>query len=325
MSLLNVSGIGKQKNGEIILDNIHFTQEKGKKLAIAGETGSGKSTLLKIIAGLIQPDKGEVFFEGNRVLGPEEKLLPGHPAIAYLSQHFELRNNYRVEEVLEMANKMTPEEADLVFEVCRIKHLLKRKTDQLSGGEKQRIALARLLITLPRLLLLDEPFSNLDMVHKQILKSVIHDISEKLIITCMLISHDPLDLLSWADEIIVMKDGRLVQKGSPFKIYNEAVDVYTAGLFGSYNLLTRGQHTAFAPSPEVVNGATNFFVRPEQFKIVQKGNGGLKGEVELVKYYGSYYELHVRLLGTTLLVKTPEYDIDKGDTVYVSLAVNKAG
>ena len=174
MNFLEVKEIAKQKDEKWILKNTSFDIKQFNKVAIAGETGSGKSTLLKIIAGLIQPDNGTVYFKNERVLGPEEHLIPGHKGVAYLSQHFELRNNYRVEEILEIANKMPLPEAEAIFEVCRITHLLKRKTDQLSGGEKQRIATARLLITKPQLLLLDEPYSNLDAIHKNILKSVIN-------------------------------------------------------------------------------------------------------------------------------------------------------
>src|SRR4051794_37012290 len=187
MNALCVSGISKRTGSNFLLQDIYFTQQRFQKIAIAGETGSGKSTVLKIIAGLIQPDGGEVLFENERVAGPDEKLIPGHPGIGYLSQHFELRNNYRVEELLEMANKVSENQASAIFKICRITELLKRKTDQLSGGEKQRIATARLLITSPRLLLLDEPFSNLDMPHKNIMKSVISDIGEKLQISCILI------------------------------------------------------------------------------------------------------------------------------------------
>src|SRR5687767_9414768 len=171
MSLLKLSAITKYKDGEAVLKDISFSVQKHQKTAIAGATGSGKTTLLKIIAGLVQPDAGEVLFENLRVPGPDEKLIPGHPAIAYLSQHFELRNNYRVEEVLEYANTLPPEESKRLYEICHISHLLQRKTDQVSGGEKQRIALAKLLTTSPRLLLLDEPFSNLDMRHRNVLKS----------------------------------------------------------------------------------------------------------------------------------------------------------
>ncbi|HEY0610611.1 MAG TPA: ATP-binding cassette domain-containing protein, partial [Chitinophaga sp.] len=163
MSLLNVSAISKQQDGAFILKDISFEQRRFQHIAIAGETGSGKSTLLKVIGGLAQPDSGQVTFEGGRVKGPNEVLIPGHPGVAYLSQYFELRHNYWVEEILSYANKLTDEEAQNIYEICQIDHLFRRRTDQLSGGEKQRIALARLLTTSPRLLLLDEPFSNLDM------------------------------------------------------------------------------------------------------------------------------------------------------------------
>lgn len=212
MSLLNVSGVSKKQDEDYLLKNINFIQESSQRIAIAGSTGSGKTTLLKIIAGLIQPDEGEVLFEGARVKGPLEKLLPGHPQIAYLSQHFELRNNYRVEEILQMANKLPGADAKLVFDVCKIDHLLNRWSDELSGGERQRISFAKALVTSPKLLLLDEPFSNLDAIHRSILKSVINDIEQRLSTTCIVVSHDPVDLLSWADEIIVINQGKIIQR-----------------------------------------------------------------------------------------------------------------
>src|SRR5205807_866641 len=143
MSFLHVSGVCRQEQGTYLLKDISFIQQEYQKLAIAGATGSGKTTLLKVIAGLTQPQDGEVLFKGTRIKGPEEKLMPGHPDIAYLSQHFELRNHYRVEEILQMANQLEDETADSIYKVCRIDHLLKRWTHQLSGGERQRIALAR--------------------------------------------------------------------------------------------------------------------------------------------------------------------------------------
>jgi ABC-type Fe3+/spermidine/putrescine transport system ATPase subunit len=318
MTLLNVAGIVKQQEGSLVLKDISFTQQSFQKIAIAGETGSGKSTLLKIIAGLIQPDKGEVWLEEVRVKGPEEKLIPGHPGIAFLSQQFELRNNYRVEEVLQYANKLHEVEADTIYEVCRIKHLLKRKTDQVSGGEKQRIAIARLLTSSPKLLLLDEPYSNLDMIHKNILKAVIHDIGEKLKITCTLISHDPLDTLSWADEIIVMKEGKIIQKGSPVQVYKQPVNEYTAALFGKYNLLSPTLSKEFSVLQGVELDGKNTFIRPENFKIVTEAGQAIKGKVNNVIYLGSTYEIEVLLAEEMVTIKTGLCNILKGDTVYVS-------
>ena len=230
---------------EVALPAVSFTQRKGERVAIAGETGSGKSRLLKTIAGLYAAAEGGVVFEGVRVAGPQERLIPGQPGIAYLSQHFELWHNYYVEEVLTYANDLEPDEAAGLYRLCDIDHLLKRRTDQLSGGERQRIALARLLVHPPRLLLLDEPFSNLDMIHRRILRRVIGESATRFDITCMLVSHEPRDVLSWADRLLVLRGGRLIQQGAPYEVYSRPEDEYVAALLGDYT---------------VANGA---FLRPE--------------------------------------------------------------
>ena len=288
------------------LGNVQFVQPKGKKIAVAGETGSGKTTLLKTIAGLSQPERGEVYFEGQRVLGPAEKLVPGHPGIAYLSQQFELPQHLRIEQVLEYANVLPEEDARILFEVCRIDHLMKRKTSQLSGGERQRIALARLLIGAPRLLLLDEPFSNLDMIHKELLKTVIREVGRRLDITCVLVTHDPLDALSWADEVIVIRNARIVQQGTPRQVYRQPVNEYTAGLFGKYNLLEAG------------NGK-RLFVRPEQFKVGKKAfPAALKGRVKDVSFWGGFYEAEVvSESGVTLITRAVDNELAAGDAVFI--------
>ena len=320
MNLLEVSGLTKRQGSTLAVNKVSFTQKPLQKIAIAGETGSGKSTLLKMIAGLIQPDEGEVIFENERVLGPEEKLLPGHPAIGYLSQHFELRNNYRVEEILSMSLKLSEEEAEVIYEVCRINHLLKRRTDQLSGGEKQRIATARLLISTPKLILLDEPFSNLDMVHKSILKEVIRDIVERLNITCILISHDPVDLLSWADEIIVMKDAEIIQQGSPLQIYRQPGNEYTAALFGKYNLLSPSLLQAYSDQSGIKLNEGNTFIRPENFKLVTSEKEALRGVVQEVNFLGNTFEVMIQVKEEMITLKTEKENIVKGDIVFVALS-----
>lgn len=325
MSLLNVSKIRKEEGKNTVLKGVSFTQQRFQKIALAGESGAGKSTILKIIAGLVQADTGEVVFEQKRVLGPYEKLIPGHPGIAYLSQHFELRNSYRVEEVLGYANALSDEEAETIYDVCRISHLLKRRTDQVSGGERQRIAMARLLITSPGLLLLDEPFSNLDLIHKNILKSVISDIGDRLKITCMLASHDPLDTLSWADEILVLKGGQILQKGSAEQVYKQPVNEYVAGLFGKYNLISPAGIKDFLGLPGIKLNGKSLLIRPENFKIITDDqplieNQPLKGQVNKVIFLGSSYEIEVLLPENIVTVKAGTCKFVKGDTVYISLS-----
>lgn len=301
MALLSVNNLSKQERGNYVVQDVSFVQEPLQKIAITGETGSGKTTLLKMIAGLVQPDEGTVLFENVRVKGPLEKLIPGHAGIAILSQHFELRNNYRVEEELESKNLLMEEEANRIYAVCRINHLLKRKTDQLSGGERQRIVLARLLTTRPRLLLLDEPFSNLDAVHKSIIKSVLAEISSELHISCILVSHDAPDVLSWADHILVMQAGQIIQQGTPLTIYRQPVNEYCAGLFGEYNLLAGDCKNIFTGSATLLIENKQLMIRPEFIHISRSANEEtVSGTVQTLHFWGSYYLLDV-LAGNQLL------------------------
>ncbi|WP_295121382.1 ABC transporter ATP-binding protein [uncultured Chitinophaga sp.] len=307
MSILKVSDIRRQEGPEEVLKGISFEQQELQKIAIAGESGSGKSTLLKIVAGLGQATGGEVMFQDKKVKGLLEKLMPGHKGIAYLSQHYELRNNYRVEEELEYANLFYDEDSADLYRICRIDHLLKRWTNQLSGGEKQRISLARQLATSPKLLVLDEPFSNLDLVHKQTLKSVIADIGEKLSITILLVSHDPLDILSWADEVILLQNGQIVQQGAPKTVYRQPASEYVAGLFGRYMVLSK------AIFPGTKEG---LFLRPENLHFA---NEGVTATVRKVDFIGFTYEAEIGVNGETLIVHTNDESLKPGDTVEVML------
>lgn len=323
MTLLKVTGISKKGEGDFLLQGISFSQRKLERIAIAGETGAGKSTLLKIIAGLIQPDSGQVIFENRKVTGPNENLVAGTPGIAYLSQHFELQKFLRVEQVLSYSNSISDTVAQNLYQVCQIDHLLKRKTDQLSGGEKQRIAICRLLISSPRLLLLDEPFSHLDMVHKNTLKTVINEIGIKLKITCVLVSHDPHDSLSWADKIIIMKDGSIIQQGTPESVYAEPASQYAGGLLGNYNLISPSMFKNYLRIPAMRShalkaGKKSIFIRPENFKVVNRKETAIRCTVSKVSFLGGYYELEVSTSKNLLLVKTDQSNIKTGDTVYVS-------
>lgn len=319
MSFLEVNEITKIEQGRAIVQPISFKQEKLQRIGIAGETGSGKSTLLKMIAGLIQPDGGEVIFNQEKVLGPLDQLLPGHPKIGYLSQHFELRNNYRIEELLAMSNRLSDEDAAIVYAICQIDHLMKRKNDEISGGEKQRIALAKLLITAPSLLFLDEPFSNLDRVHKQIIQSVIDDICTQLKITCILVSHDATDLLYWADRLLIMKDGKIIQDGSPKQLYFHPANEYVAALLGEYNLVDTDLHPSFEQLfGEGVRGK-KAMVRPEQFSLNKEGIG-LSGMVKRVLFFGSYYIIEVLSDGLIIKVRTAAFQFYTGDKVFIQLS-----
>ncbi|HEV2352998.1 MAG TPA: ABC transporter ATP-binding protein, partial [Puia sp.] len=322
MDLLHVIGLGKRLqtpgNRAYALSAISFSQKSGQRLALTGSTGSGKSSLLKLIAGLLQPDEGTILFEGKPVAGPAETLVPGHPGISYLSQHFELRSNYRVGEVLSYANEMPAEEAATLYEVCRIDHLMHRKTDQLSGGERQRVALARLLVRPTRLLLLDEPYSNLDRVHRELLQAVVDDVLGRYRMSCILISHDPSDILPWADQILVLREGELIQMATPERIYRQPADEYVAGLFGKYNRIHSSLAARLGRLPGSGEGR-DLLVRPEKLTLSAVGRTAAQGIVARIDFMGGYYEVEVDLAGCRLLVRVDTNAYQEGQVVFVGM------
>ncbi|MGC3946900.1 MAG: ABC transporter ATP-binding protein [Chryseolinea sp.] len=316
MSFLTVSNISKKGLDGLILEDISFQLRKHQRIAIAGETGSGKSSLLKIVAGLVQPDEGSVMFEGSRVDG-RDVLVPGHPDIAYLAQDFDLAKSLRVEQVLEYARKRTPEDQAHLHQICHIDHLLKRRTNELSGGERQRVAIARLLAGMPKLLILDEPYTNLDRIHKLVLKKVLDEVS-RLGITCMMISHEPHELLSWADSLIILRHGKMVQRGSPKQLYHSPKNAYVASLLGSYTAMnerTPGFGSYFNLHPKATH-----FVRPEALHI---GDSGAAGVIKSVRFLGSHYEVEVECQQLVVIVMdlTGKYEI--GDIVHVRMELPK--
>jgi ABC-type Fe3+/spermidine/putrescine transport system ATPase subunit len=327
MELLQVRDLSKKDERGFEIQQINFSQQPLHNLAIAGETGSGKSTLLRMIAGLVQPDSGSIYFNNQPVIGPADKLIPGHKGIVYLSQQFELPNFLRVEQILEYANELEPSMAAQLFSVCRIEHLFRRRTDQLSGGEKQRIAIARLLIMAPSLFLLDEPFSNMDQANKHLLKTIINDISEQLKISFIMISHDPLDTLSWAHELMIMQHGKIIQRGSPAEIYNRPVTEYCAGLFGRFNILP--EWIDFHPGIPRQEGS--LIIRPENVHLLPVQDGLQKAIIRRVNYFGHYYETEADMMppasfnspAFTILSRSEKPAGTTGDAVSIVFDQNK--
>jgi len=314
VELLRLNQIGKIEGNRKILDNINLLIEPFSRTALIGETGSGKSTLLKIMAGLNQPSTGTAHFEGKRIEGPLEVLIPGHKQIGYLSQHFELLNNYRVEELLDMANKMEQNEADEIYQLCKIEHLLKRKTNAISGGERQRIALARVLVGKPKLLLLDEPFTNLDLSNNKIINGIINELCESRKTTVVLVSHDPANILSWADQIIVLQEGQMIQTDSPEEIYFNPVNTYTAGLLGDYNYIEQDSRLRTALNLPV----NRSYFRTEEFTTVEKENNSACATIEKKLFYGNHYKLKLNMAGDGLDIMVRNTSFSVGQEIAIA-------
>ncbi len=317
--MIKIKNLEKQYNSQSTQIKIpSLSLPKGKRIGVVGETGSGKSTLLKLIAGLEQADGGQIYFEGERVLGAQEQLVPGHSAIAYLTQEAELPLFVKVENCLKRPFGMTQNTANRLFKACDIKHLLQSDTRSLSGGERQRVALAKLLLKSPKLLLLDEPFANLDPHHKSAIKRVIELIEIEANVNLILVAHDPQDILPWADLVWVMKAGKIIQKGTPYTLYNQPKNEYVAGLLGTYSLIEPNKwNVADAHDFSVING--KLLIRPTNFKLVNKNNHGLHGKVLKTHFHGSYDEVIVNVNDNLITLNTQVGKCTIGELVKVAL------
>jgi ABC-type Fe3+/spermidine/putrescine transport system ATPase subunit len=242
---LQATSISKQYPGERVSGvlDVSITINPGKITAIIGESGSGKSTLMRLLYGLLAPDQGEVHFKGERIWGPAEKLIPGHDAMKMVTQHTDDLNLFakvwdNVAVLLPNINIQAKEEkVATALSLLNMTGLANSRVFDLSGGEKQRVALARAIITRPEVLLLDEPFNQVDTSFREDLQQDIRQIVKETGLTVIMVSHDPSEVLSMADELVVMKDGKIVESGEPVAIYQTPKHLYTASLLANCNIL----------------------------------------------------------------------------------------
>lgn len=276
--MLSIQNISFSYKDKPTLKSISIALEKGKTLAIIGESGCGKSTLLKIIYGLYDLNDGQIFWEENKVLGPKYNLIPGMDYMKYLAQDFDLMPFITVAEnvgkyLSNIYKDKKNERVSELLEIVEMTEFANTKAQFLSGGQMQRVAIARVLALEPEVLLLDEPFSHIDNFRKNSLRRKLFSYLKEKQITTIIATHDSTDVLSYADEVIVMKDGEIIEKGSPKSIYNFPKNSYVASLFDDVNEIT-------------INGKKEFFF-PHQLQIVSKSD--LKVTVLNCYFRGSHY------------------------------------
>lgn len=280
--------------------NISFNIKKGDIVGIIGESGSGKSTLLKSIFGLLKVDDGEVQFNGKRVLGPDEQLIPGHKEMKIVTQDFSLNIYAKVyDNIASMLSntdvRSKREKTEMIMEHLHIDHLREKRITELSGGEQQRVAIARALVTDTSVLLLDEPFSQVDAVLKNQLRADIRRIVAETGLTVIIVSHDPADGLFLADDLLLLRSGELIQQGKPSYIYNHPDHIYTAQLLG--NAVVLPGEEAHKLGIEAQHGVVVFY--PEWVALKNSWNSK-RYKVEDVYYKGFYEELLLERNGVTI-------------------------
>ncbi|QTD36428.1 ABC transporter ATP-binding protein [Polaribacter batillariae] len=279
---------GYTKN-KTVLENFNFTLKEGEHLCIMGESGCGKSTLLKIIYGLLDLQKGTIFWKENQVLGPKKYLVPGMDFFKYVAQDFDLMPYISVSEnIKKHLSRFYPEESEKrtqeLLEVIEMKAFENTKVKNLSGGQKQRVAIARALAKEPELLLLDEPFGQIDNFKKNSLRRRLFAYLKEKNIACIVATHDKNDALSFADRLIVIRHQKIIANDSPKEIYHNPKKKYIAALFDDVNEIT-------------IDGKTHLFY-PHQIKIVE--NSDKKAIVLNAYFKGAYWLIEADFKNTTI-------------------------
>lgn len=270
-----------------VIEEVSFTIFKGQNTAIIGESGCGKSTLLKLIYGLYDLDSGAIIYNGNPILGPKHNLVPGEDYIKYLAQDFDLMPYTTVEEnVGKFLSNMFPEQkkdrVQELLDMVEMTAFAKVKAKFLSGGQQQRVALARVLALEPEIILLDEPFSQIDSFRKNSLRRNLFRYLKDKGITCIIATHDSTDALSFSDETIVVQNGKVVAKGNPKTLYENPTTKYIASLFGEVNELRLTQLIDVEPEQDQI-----LLLYPHQLKVVD--NAIMKAVVKQCYFKGSNY------------------------------------
>jgi iron(III) transport system ATP-binding protein len=241
--MLNVANISFQyAPKKEILSDISFSLKEGENLCVMGESGSGKSTLLKAIYGLLDLKKGSIYWKNQQVLGPAFHLVPGMSFFKYVAQDFDLMPYTSVaENIGKFLSRFYPEEKEQrtkeLLEVIEMSSFANEKVKTLSGGQQQRVAIARALAKEPELILLDEPFGQIDNFKKNSLRRKLFSYLKEKNISCIVATHDGDDALSFADEMMVIKNKKVIAFDSPKNLYKSPPEHYVAALFDDVNEL----------------------------------------------------------------------------------------
>ncbi|NOR28014.1 MAG: ATP-binding cassette domain-containing protein [Lutibacter sp.] len=292
--MLKINNISFGYTSKEVLKNISFQVNKGEYIAIVGESGCGKSTLLEIIYGLLHIAKGAVYWNNEKLLGPKFHLIPGEEFMKYLPQDFDLMPYITVEENIgKNISSLDPNKQQRIqelLEVVDMANFLKTKVKNLSGGQKQRVAIAKVIAKEPKILLLDEPFSHIDNFRKNKLRRSLFKYLKLKNITCIVATHDTTDALSFADEIIVLKDAKIEVKGTSEELYNHPKSAYVASFFNEINEIKLSEIDSKLTSKETI------LVYPNHIKVVKKSI--LKVTVISSYFKGNHYLIEAKLKNT---------------------------
>jgi iron(III) transport system ATP-binding protein len=335
MTSLSISHLTVNLGNRTIISDLSFDLAQGEIASLLGPSGCGKTTLLRAIAGLIQPTSGTIRF-GSQLVGVSSVVLPPHkrgtgyvPQQGALFPHLNVakniafgldRNTYTKSEITEITQEM--------LGLIGMKGMDERLPSQLSGGQQTRVALARALAIKPKLILLDEPFSALDAVLREELRTEVVGLLRELGSTAILVTHDREEALVSSDRVILMRDGKVAQNGTPEEVYEAPISADIAASTGDVLILPAEQsangQTLYPLSPAGIShsgSATGFVViRPEEIRVSMSADQGVEGSLVHIDYYGHDAMLTVSVAQSSTPIKARvagPADFTLGQKVYL--------
>jgi len=351
MAKVELFGIGKVYEGGVkAVDNANITVEDREFVVLVGPSGCGKSTTLRMVAGLEDITEGELLIDGEKM----NDVPPKDRNIAMVFQNYALYPHMSVYENMAFGLKIKKlPKAEIekrvkeAAKILDIEQYLDRKPRALSGGQRQRVAVGRAIVRNPKVFLFDEPLSNLDAKLRVQMRAELSDLHLRLNATMIYVTHDQVEAMTMADKIVVMKDGRIQQTGSPLTLYNKPANKFVAGFIGSppMNFLTlkvvdtdgiilRGEGFEIRPvkahqealKPSI--GKDIFFgIRPEDLVYKEKGSSGnsIPGKITVVEPLGADTHLWVNAGAQPMVVRTePQHEFHVGDSVNFTANMDKA-
>ncbi len=319
-NIVELKGISVAFDGEQVLDDLSLTIKDKEFITFLGPSGCGKTTTLRLIAGFLEPDKGDILFEG--------KIINGVPAykrqVNTIFQRYALFPHLNVYEniafglrIKKLPEKEIKEKVAEMLKLVNLVGLEKRSIDTLSGGQQQRVAIARAIANRPKVLLLDEPLAALDLKLRKDMQKELKKIQEQLGITFIFVTHDQEEALTMSDRVVVMDGGKIQQVGTPQDIYNEPENAFVADFIGESNIVDgkmirdlyvefSGQKFDCLDKGFAENELVDVVVRPEDVDIVEPEKGMLKGIVTSVSFLGVHYEIIVDIGGFKWMIQTTD-------------------
>jgi iron(III) transport system ATP-binding protein len=348
-----VTGISKSylsgHDGFRAVENVSFTVPEGSFYTLLGPSGCGKTTTLRCVAGLERADEGMIELAGKVLSSPRSFVPPHRRDIGMVFQSYAIWPHMSVFENAAfplrvrgagLSKAALTERVEQALATVQLSGFEHRNATQLSGGQQQRLALARALVQQPKLLLLDEPLSNLDAKLRERMRSEIRDLQQRLGITTLYVTHDQIEALSMSDRIGVMSRGQLVQESSPRDLYQRPASRMVADFVGAGNFLD-GEVTAVldgdewrvrtaigdvvvvCPAETRAGSRVTLLVRPEYLEVATgrpAGPNAFRGEVEELVFLGEFVDCRVRVAGELLRTRPhPTIRLAKGDTIWLTL------